>query len=490
MSADGKPSDDALSLGRRINGWNHEALPAFAEVADLDSERPPEEFAEFVEFARLAFGKPPINSASSTISSGHYTQRAVFPTNSLIADWMEFGRSCVESADIFILASILPIYAACLARRVWFPWGPSRKYPNVYFMLVGKPGDRKSSIILLAELLARMVLQPNSFLPASFSPECLMDEYSEGERGCADKIWIRDDANALLTDWTKTVNGQRVATQFLELYDCKGMSESFRRNRSGESDEQSQRSVESTSTSLCFGATFQIAAFPGQAVRAGMARRFLYFLAEKHGRLIVRPSDLGQAQIDALATGVRRLLGLSGSMDFTAAASQMWSDYQHHNRSQMDVVDPLREAELSRLSSAPMQTLSIAMIFAACGWAKGTEAWTGLIDVEDLRQAIEFVTACLDAAAHLDSVAHRAEINQDAEILLSRIRHDFTSLEGFHFATRTQLTKRYCSNSARAGSWRPDDIYLRYIPALERRGDARLIDKTGKREIYAFRQEN
>src|SRR5947208_2488413 len=146
-------------------------------------------------------------------------------------------------------------------------------------------GDRKSSIIDLAEMLAGQILPGEAFLPRSFSPETLFDQYSEAEGGRADKLWIIDDANAVLTDWRKAVNGERVATRFLELYDCKSISEHFRRNSDGK--EGRRREIPQTSTSLLFGATFNIACFQGQAIREGLARRFLYYVAENHGRLIV-----------------------------------------------------------------------------------------------------------------------------------------------------------------------------------------------------------
>lgn len=477
------------------NGHAPTRMPRFAEVPLPPSDpssaglQSPAEFVKFVELARQAFAGEPPNSAFSTNSAGGYTQTAIYPEDSILADWMAFTREREESADVFLLGSILPVCATLLARRVWFQWGWRQKYANVFSILTGKPGDRKSSVIMLAENLARRVLPTNAFLPGSFSPESLFDQYDEDSSGRPDKLWIVDDANGTLKDWQKSVNGERVATRFLELYDCKGISESYRRNKSESNNGEANRVVKETSTSLLFGATFNIAAFQGQEVRAGMARRFLYYVAEKHGRLVTRPQAHSQLALVALADGFRRLLNLAGVVDFDSEAALLWNDYQRANRVQMEAIDLLREAELSRLSSAPMQTLSVAMIFAACRWAKDDRPWTGSIGADTLTLAIEHVNSCVNAANHLDGVAHRAEIKQDAEILLAKVRHDVPALSGFHFATRSELTKRYCANSARAGSWRPDDLYLRFIPLLERRNEARMIDKVGKREVYAFTAE-
>ena len=450
----------------------------------------PDENAEFVELARKAFADSRQSSANSTNSSGGYEHPAIFPADSVLADWMDFARRQEESADAFLVGSILPLCAALLARRVWFTWGSKREFPNLFVMLAGKPGDRKSSVIMQAMRLSKMLLPVNAFLPKSFSPEAMFDAYTEDSGGRPDKLWIVDDANGTLTDWQKSTNGERVATRFLELYDCTGLSESFQRNKNVDPNGNAAREVPETSTSLLFGATFNIACFQGQSVRGGMARRFLFYVAERHGRLIVRPHGIGGNELERLANRLRPLAeGPTGPMDFTPEADAIWAEYQHMNRQESNDTDSMREAELARLSSSPMQTLHVAMIFEACRWAARGGHWTGLIAADTLRCAIEHVAACLTSADRLDGIGNRAQIAEDSEVFLAKVRHRFAAVDGFHFATRSDLTKHFCPNGGRPGSWRPNDLYLRFIPALERRNEARLVDKTGKRKTYAFRAE-
>jgi hypothetical protein len=442
------------------------------------------EFGEFVEQARLLL---PEKADSSPNSTGVYVQKAIYPEDSILADWVRLAREHEESADAFIIGSILPICGALLGRNVWFEWGEKQKFPNCFNMLAGKPGDRKSSIIDLAEMLARRILPGNAFLPKSFSPETLFDQYE----GRPDKIWIVDDANAVLTDWRKAVNGERVATRFLELYDCKSISDHFR-NQGGE------REVLQTSTNIIFGATFNIACFQGQALKAGLARRFLYYIAERHGRIIVRPPRKDYLGLNALAEGFRELEKIKGPMDLGRRAALRWEQYQRENRREMDQTDSLhQEAKLSRLSSAPTQTLAIAMIFEATRFAKNANSplfgndgqWCGVIDEGTLNCAIEHTNQCLKAAEFLDSIANKEVITREAEILLAHVRSDFSRADDFIFVTRTDLTRQYCRNSGRAGSWKPDDLYLRFIPHLERRGEACPLVQRGKQEWFVFRAE-
>ena len=453
----------------------------------------PVEIGEFVELARRLL---PELSENSPISTGGYVQKAVYPEDSILADWMRVAREQEESADSFIIGSILPVCGAVLGRRVWFEWGEKQKFANRFNVLAGKPGDRKSSIIDLAEMLARRVLPGQAFLPKSFSPETLVDQYC----GRPDKLWIVDDANQVLTDFRKSVNGERVATRLLDLCDCKSMSEDYRRNKDGK--EGGQREIPQTSTNILFGATFNIACFQGQTLRAGLARRSSYYVAEGPGRLIERPPrKKDYLGLEALEQGFRELLGekIKGPMDFGARAALLWGKYQRENREEIKQTDLLQEAKLSRLASAPMQTLSLAMIFEATRWAKNSnsppfgagERWRGVINECTLNFAIEHTKECLKAAEFLDSIADKAEIAREAEILLAHVRRnlDFFRDEKFIFATRTDLTRSYCKNSGRPGSWKPEDLYERFIPHLWRRSEACLLKKIGKQEWFAFRAE-
>ena len=250
-------------------------------------------------------------------------------------------------------------------------------------MLAGKPGDRKSSVIRSAERLARALPSRPAFLPANFSPESMFDEYASNP----DRIWIEDDANQTILDWQKTTNGERNAARILKLYDCAPLSESFKRNQEHGGDQR--RDVDETSTSLLFGCTFQACRFADVATRSGMARRFLYYVADAPGRFISMPSaDDDGTRIATLAAQLDRLVTLTGPMNFDADGRIAWEHYQRENRAFSEALDSANEAELSRLSSIPMQTLKVAMIFEACRWAQRGGEWNGLIGADTLGCAV------------------------------------------------------------------------------------------------------
>ena len=295
---------------------------------------------------------------SPNSTKGYKEHKAIYPKDSILEDYMVFSRNECEASDAYLIGSILPVVAAQLERRVYFPWGQSSFYPNIFSMLVGPPGDRKSSAMKIPEKVARTCLPDNAFLPGNFSPEALFDLYEEHP----DKIWIQDDANIVLTDWRKSTNGERNAPRFLTLYDCCPLTESFRGNKSRNHPE-AKRSVPETSTSVAFGATPNVARFQDQAQRQGLARRFLNYVSEGHGRFIPIP---GTQSIGPLLTSFRRLNEFSGKMSFTAESAILWTSIQSDNRERLDELGSSDEEQSARLSSSPAQILKIAMIFQAC----------------------------------------------------------------------------------------------------------------------------
>jgi len=301
-----------------------------------------EEIGELGEFSHGNAADWGANSPNSSFSATTLSQKAVFPEDSILSDFYDFALTQCEGAPCYIIGSILPVCAALLGRGVWVPWSPNRLHANLFSMLAGKAGDRKSSTIDLAEAIARKTLPQEAFLPKAYSPETMFDEYEEAAGGRPDKIMICDDANSTLADWQKSTNGERIASRFLELYDCKALSESFRRNRTKKGGAETQRRfIPETSTSVVFGATFSTCMFRSQAVRAGLQRRFLYYVAESHGRVIIWPKP-NYSKLNALADSFAKLSKLSGPFSLSPDAQPLFERYQRENRALINASDAFR----------------------------------------------------------------------------------------------------------------------------------------------------
>ncbi|MGO8930721.1 MAG: DUF3987 domain-containing protein [Limisphaerales bacterium] len=436
-----------------------------------------------------AAAKISTNSTNSTPPRPFEFEAAVFPPKSVLDDYAKYACERLESAVSYIIGAILPVLSACLARRVFFVWGDERVYPNLFSMLSGKAGERKSSAVDLAEKFAKAALGPESFLPPVCSSESLMDEYDKNVGGLPDKLLLLDDANALLSTWTESGYGARVGQQFLRLYDCKDLSEAFQKNKTT-ANVTGKRRVPETSTSVVLGATFDACRLQGRGISSGLQRRFLFYAAERHGRFIPCPPPCKNAEFERLAGMFRELCKLEAACRFSKRALAVWERYQQQNR---DLLCRTGKDDVSaRLNGAPRAVQKIAMLFEAACSVGQHQKWDGTIRVETLELAIEHIDHCLQTAAKLDALANREATAVSAESLLARIRRDFgsTQRDGWIVLTKSELTAKYAPHPDRPHAWTPADLYERLIPALIQNGLARLGGKEGKKVSYEFSCED
>ena len=429
------------------------------------------------------------NSTNSTSPARFEFEAAIYPPNSLLEDYVNHAREQLESADSYIVGSILPIIATCLGRRVSFPLGTQRVYPNIFALAAGRAGERKSSAINLAEKFAKFALPPESFLPALCSSESLFDEYYRESGGAPDKLLLIDDANVLLGTWSGSGYGQRVSHQFLRLYDCKDLSESFRRNKS-EANGSGRKFVKETSTSVLLGATLDVCRLQGRGISSGLQRRFLFYAAEKHGRFIPTPPVPDPAELDWLNAHFQKLCKLEVACSFSKPALRVWEEYQRFNRERLQQAGS--EAISARLNGAPCAVLKIAMLFEAACWVIAENEWNGIIRPDTLKLAIAHVDHCLETATKLDDLADRETTDASAESLLARIRRDFEvdQERGVIVLTKSQLTAKYAPHPSRPHACKPADLYERLIPFLVAKGLARLGGKEGKKVWYEFAKDD
>ena len=204
-------------------------------------------------------GEIQASESSTNSTGGHRPEAAIYPPDSLFELMMRFGRDQSEAPDCYLNGAFLGVVAACAARRIYFPWGREKWYPNIYTMLVGLPGDRKSDTIRIARQFLNDVLLPSRFLSSLISKEALVDAYDIEEGGSPDKVMVVSDGNILLENW-KSGYGEQTACYFLDLYDCEPLTEQFKRNKS-EKSPSGRRSIAETSTSVIIGTTFSACRF-------------------------------------------------------------------------------------------------------------------------------------------------------------------------------------------------------------------------------------
>lgn len=302
-----------------------------------------------------------------------------------------------------------------------------------------------------------------------------------------DRIWVADDANIVIANWVSSPTGERLATRFLGLYDCRGMDESYMRNKEGKKGNP-RRTIPETSTNILFGATFNVCSFQKTQVQTGMERRFLYYLGDGHGRLIVRPPSF---EIGPLADTFKPLLKVGGSVDFSTESVPLWEKFQKDNRKQQAEAGLFDNALSSRLCTVPTHVLKIAMIFEACRVVFHHEDQIISIGEHSLELAIAHVEENMRAAECLSRIGSRASIQEQSEIVLSAIRksQSFQRKGDSIYGTKSELTKEFCHNTGRRGSISVREFYDSIIPHMVSLGECQQVVKKGKLEVYAFPTE-
>jgi hypothetical protein len=461
------------------NAIDHAELRRAKPTEDSGQEEPKEEVCPYpaVDWT---------NIETAQESRARFVQEVFYPEQSILKTYLDFARTVSESSDTHLLGAILPVVGALLARRVYVEWPQRNIYPNLFSLLVGPAGQRKSDAIKVASRIAWTCLPAAAFLKKHLSTEALFEEYCEESGGLPDKILLAEEANTIMASWTKTDYGARAAAEFLDLYDCALLSESFMRNKSKKNG--SGRTIPETSTNVVMGGTFNVAMFPVEQIKQGIQRRFMFNVSEQMPRTIEWPES--KSIID-LAHTFAPVLGFNGPirMPRNGPVWAFWSNYQRQNSALLNQTGLDNDALSARLATTPTSMLKVAMIFEACIAAhRKLKNIPEVFSLESLQPAADYVDAHMKAAEFIDQHGLRKVAQELGEVVLAIVHSDFLPQRpDTIYVTRSQLTRRFCPNTRRQGAMTTDDLYQQIIPELERQGEVRRVVKEGRLEVYAFR---
>ena len=439
---------------------------------------PPVENVDFVETT-------PFEGAKSTKSTKSTPppprqQKAVYPKDSVLYDYIQFGRRYTESEDHIILGSLLPMVAGMLGDRCWIDFA-GRKFPNLFSFVVTNPGQRKSTTINLAQKLAYEILGNDVLISGQMSEQALFKAY---QANC-ERIYCEDEGNTVLSNWASDAAGKLVSKRFLKLYDCGPWTETYQKHANDSDDRKVMQVIPEPVTSLLIGVTFNACRLNGIESRDGLRRRIAYYVSENSARIIEWPESIQGNGFCEICRKFEPIAELKGEFHLSKDARELWSKLQAENRKQGQRPG-ITEIEAAALSESPSRTLKIAMLFEVCRWARTQEGDLFVIREDTLAMAAEHEAECIRASGFLDHIAKKAEIEDRTEKILATIRSKFKADEkGKITLSRTQITHTVNPNPNRGGTT-TEDLYNLYIPELIQQGNCRLARKEGKAEVYEF----
>jgi hypothetical protein len=239
-----------------------------------------------------------------------------------------------ESPRLFHIWSILSGISACLGRRCYFPFGHTKIYPNMYVLLVGPPGVRKSTAISIATNLVKKNssvriapddtgAQRQGLIRAMTAEEDMIDDDKLTEldmlsRGVGNASTVDAMLNteikpamhpedlttmyAVASEFNTFIghNALELITFLAKMWDGEDYSYQLK---------ESQLSVRNGLMSIIGGTTpTSIAtAFPPEAVGQGFMSRIILVHATKKYKNIARPKPFDENATDAISRRIKKI---------------------------------------------------------------------------------------------------------------------------------------------------------------------------------------
>ena len=241
--------------------------------------------------------------------------------------WTEWARlyrtavgACTEAADEFHYMALLTVLGTAFGRSVVIQCARP-VYLNMYTVLVGPTGDRKSTAAQLAlDLLARAAPQ-TLLLNGIGSQEGLMERMAaDPSSGQHRTLWFVDEMASLLKKARRESSGSLI--EFVtEIFHCPDFKTHFTRSKAIH--------LQLPTLSILAGSTptWLEAALQQEDILGGFANRFVYVTGQlKPDNPMPRRPD-SQA-LDELVAWIRRATqGPDREIGWSEGARELWSDF-------------------------------------------------------------------------------------------------------------------------------------------------------------------
>lgn len=268
------------------------------------------------------------------------------PANSLIEQYLDI-KADTETPIIFHRWSILTTIASLLARNVYLPFGQDNIYPNMYVMLVGDPGTRKSTAIKHSKAFLQLSGYEKIAADKSSKEKFLLDLQTGfdklDEDGILDipsdmggKEFIasiyadQDDINAtsdclICADEFNAFLGHgnvEFVDLLTNLWDYGGMYRN--RIKTGKSIRIPNPTINILGGNTPTGISM---AFPPEVIGQGFFSRLLLIFSEPSGKRIPFPTSLATEDRDSIVAGLTSIRAtLAGEVTLTTEARSILGD--------------------------------------------------------------------------------------------------------------------------------------------------------------------
>lgn len=292
-----------------------------------------------------------------------------------------------EPAKAYHVWSAVSLLAGTLERRVYLRWGHETLYPNMYIVLVGPSGNRKSTALNIAKDLLKEINV--KVVPDAITQEKLIRKMKESTRNFNDAtsgvIKFQSSMTCFSPEFSVFLG--KNDTHFLgvltDWYDSADDWEYETKNK-GEDHIQG----------VCFnllGATapdwFQ-AVLPPEAIGGGFTSRIIFVVEQRKGKIIKRPPPLDTDLRGLLVNDLQVISTLSGQVTWTDDAAEFYANWyvnqEHDSEKGIKAIDDTRFYGYCDRRATHLRKLGLLMSVSRCNTLE--------IDVPDLERALELIT--------------------------------------------------------------------------------------------------
>jgi len=247
-----------------------------------------------------------------------------------IDNYVAYVSSASESPKQFHFWCGATAIAATLKRNVWFDRVTYKMYPNLFTVLVGRPGLGKGAALNPALSLLKEANTSN-VLSDRLTIEYVLEKLSKGfphtSISSAGGFQIGQDTSSLIfsPELSIFITASTITLPILaDLWDAREGDFHYGTRHKGE------YKIASPCVSLLGGSTQEwlVDSIPSSAVGGGFTRRVNFVLGKDKGKPIPWPSVNGSSSIRTdLVDGLRRIALLKGEFTFASDAKPIFEKY-------------------------------------------------------------------------------------------------------------------------------------------------------------------
>ena len=321
-----------------------------------------------------------------------------------------------ESPPTYHLFSSLVALASVISRRVWIDMGYFVIYPNLYVILVGPPGNKKSTAIGLARgLLHRLKTVP-------FSGECTSKEKLVLDMVAGERLLENNppfaDTQRVYSPLTIMVSE---LSEFLQISTDNMIgfiTDVFDINFPYEHKTKNKGSVVINGPYLCILAgttpSWMTTYLRSDIITGGFTRRCIFIYEQDRPKRIAFPKDnISQEHINAwqrVFLASERISKLKGEFQWTPEAREFYRHWYENLKVPSDA------NTVGYYETKHIQLLKLAMLYAI----SETEALT--IRIDDLRAGLDFLSLVEANLARVFEGMGSNQLNAASARLLDTLR--------------------------------------------------------------------